>query len=42
LELKGDDKTFVAHLTPHLYENYVVVFIAVLCSCYRICLWTCI
>jgi hypothetical protein len=34
-------KTFGGHTIPHLYENCFVFFTAVLCSCYRICLWCC-
>jgi hypothetical protein len=42
LECKDFDKIFGGHTIPHLYENCVVLFSAVLCSCYRICLWYCI
>jgi len=36
LECKEIDKTFGGDTIPHLYENCVVLFSAVLCSCYRI------
>jgi len=36
LECKEVDKTYVAHVTPLLYENCVVLFIVVLCCSYRI------
>ena len=36
---KESDTTFGGHVTTHLYENCVVLFSVVLCSCYRICLW---
>jgi hypothetical protein len=39
LECKDFDKTFGGHIIPHLYENCVVLFSVVLCSCYRICLF---
>jgi hypothetical protein len=42
LECKEVDKTFRRHVTPLAYENCVVLFIAVLCSSYRICVSCCI
>lgn len=38
---KEVDTTFGGHVTPHLYENCVVLFSMVLCSSYRICVWCC-
>ena len=31
----------LAHVTPQLYENCVVLFSVILCISYRICLWLC-
>jgi len=39
LGCKEGNKTSGGHVTAHLYENCVVLFSVVLCSCYRICLW---
>jgi hypothetical protein len=36
------DKIFWGHVTAHSYENCVVLFIVVLCSCYTICHWCCV
>jgi hypothetical protein len=41
LELKEDYKTFGVLVVPHLSENFVTLFSVLLCSCYRICLWSC-
>ena len=41
LELKEDYKTFGVLVIPNQSENYVVLFIVLLCSCYRIRLWSC-
>jgi hypothetical protein len=38
LECKEVYETYVAHVTPHLYENCVALFSVDLCSCYRICI----
>ena len=41
LECKKVGKTIVRPVTAHLYGNCIVLFSAVLCSCYRICVWSC-
>jgi hypothetical protein len=41
LEIKEVDIMFGAHVTPHLYVDCVVLFIVVLCSSQRICVWSC-
>jgi len=40
LECKIVDKRFQANVTPYLSVNCVVLFCVVLCSSYRICLWS--
>jgi len=39
LECEEVDKIFGERVTAHLYKNCVSLFIVILCSCYRICLW---
>ena len=41
VECKTVDRTFGAHVTPDLYENFILLFTVVLCSSYRNCVWSC-